>query len=155
MAEHSNLSGIAEPDTDPDANIPVHPGAAAYYNDTRQSFMDKYGDDIYLTPMVFGVLASVFAVTWKFLGVGQSQAKSTTLRALYHLPRRIRNAEDETELKGIEEEFDDILKAEATRYLSGDERALDISTLTFAAHRLDNLIHNRRTTIAREKSGPG
>lgn len=155
VAEHSDLSGIAEPDTDPDANIPVHPGAAAYYNDTRQSFMDKYGDDIYLTPMVFGVLASVFAVTWKFLGVAQSQAQSTTLRALYHLPRRIRTAEDETELKGIEEEFDDILKAEITRYLSGDERALDISTLTFAAHRLDNLIHNRRTTIATEKSGPG
>lgn len=153
VAQHSSLSGIAEPDTDPDANIPVHPGAAAYYNDTQQSFMDKYGDDIYLAPMVFGLLASVFAVAWKFLGIGPSKEESTTLRALYHLPRRIRSAEDDVELESIEDEFDDILKAEVTRSLNGDENALDLSTLTLAAHRLDDLIHRRRAAIATKNSG--
>lgn len=36
------LAGLAAPDTDPDAYIAVHPGAAAYYNGTQQSFMDRY-----------------------------------------------------------------------------------------------------------------
>ncbi len=148
--EHSILSGITEPDTDPDAVIPVHPGAAVYYNDAQQSFMDKYGDDIYLTPMVFGFLVTVFAAAWKFLGFGKSDAPNVTLHALYHLPRQIKTAESEVELSRIEAEFDDILKAEATKTLRGDERAVDIPTLTLTAHRLDNLIHYQRKMIARE-----
>lgn len=152
VGEHSILSGIAEPDTDPDANIPVHPGAAVYYNDAQQSFMDKYGDDIYLTPIVFGVLASVFAAAWKFLGLGQSGTSNTTLNALYHLPRRIRGATSETELADIQEEFDGLLKEQVAKLSLGDESAVDIPTLTSAAQRLDNLIHHRRTMIAREKS---
>lgn len=152
VAEHSILSGIAEPDTDPDADIPVHPGAAVYYNDAQQSFMDKYGDDIYLTPMVFGVLVSIFAAAWKFLGLEQSSAPNTTLNALYHLPRRIRNATSETELASIEEEFDELLKDEIAKSSSGVEGAADISVLTSAANRLDNLVHYRRTMLARERS---
>ncbi len=151
VAEHSILSGIAEPDTDPDADIPVHPGAATYYNDAQQTFMDKYGDDIYLTPMVLGVLASVFAAAWKFLGLGQRESQNTMLQALYHLPRRIRSATDEAELVRIEEEVDDILRLEVTKALDSDGTALDVPALTSAAHRLDNLIHHRRMTLAKEK----
>ena len=63
------LAGLAAPDTDPDAYIAVHPGAAAYYNGTQQSFMDKWSNWIYLTPMVLGALASIFAAAWRFLGI--------------------------------------------------------------------------------------
>ncbi len=49
VAEQPALSGIASPDVDPDAYISVHPGAAAFYNGTQQSFMDRYGNAIYLT----------------------------------------------------------------------------------------------------------
>jgi len=55
------LSGIAAPDTDADAYLSVHPGAAASYNGTQQSFMDRYGNAIYLTPMAIGAIASMFA----------------------------------------------------------------------------------------------
>lgn len=152
VAEHSVLSGIAEPDTDPDADIPVHPGAAVYYNDAQQSFMDKYGDDIYLTPMAFGVLVSIFAAAWKFLGLGQSSAPNSALNALYHLPRRIRGATSEAELAGIEEEVDELIKDEIVKSSSGDESASEISMLTSTASRLDSLVHHRRKILAREKS---
>ncbi len=152
VAAHSVLSGIAEPDTDPDANIPVHPGAAVYYNDAQQSFMDKYGDAIYLTPIVFGLLASVFAAAWKFLGLGRSRAPDPVWRVLYELPRRIRSATSEAELINIEQEFDELLKDEIAKSSLGDDRAADTATLTSAAQRLDNLIHRRRTVMAREKS---
>lgn len=152
VAEHSVLSGIAEPDTDPDADIPVHPGAAVYYNDAQQSFMDKYGDDIYLTPIVFGLLASVFAAAWKFLGLGRSNAPDPAWRLLYELPRRIKTATSEAELADIEQEFDELLKDEIAKSSFGDDNAEDTATLTSAAQRLDNLIHHRRTVMAQEKS---
>ena len=48
--------------------LPLHPGAAAFYNGTQQSFMDEYGNWIYLTPMILGGIATVLAAAWKFLG---------------------------------------------------------------------------------------
>ena len=70
------LAGLAAPDTDPDAYIAVHPGAAAFYNGTQQSFMDKYSNWIYLTPMVLGALASIFAAAWRFLGIERPEPES-------------------------------------------------------------------------------
>ena len=61
VSEQPLLSGIAAPDTDADAYLSVHPGAAASYNGTQQSFMDRYGNAIYLTPMAIGAIASMFA----------------------------------------------------------------------------------------------
>jgi TRAP-type uncharacterized transport system substrate-binding protein len=141
------LSGISEPDLDPDAFITVHPGAAAYYNGTRQSFMDKYGNDIYLAPIAFGILASVFAGVLKFLEIGRREATEAWLHTLYHLPRRIRNAQSEAELVAIEEEVDDILKAQLAKARGGEQSALDIMTLHSEANRLDNLIHHRRSML--------
>src|SRR5437016_2986386 len=100
--------------TDPDAYLAVHPGAAAFYNGTTQSFMDEYGNWIYLTPMILGGLATVFAFVWKFLGIG-SLASDAPLDRLYAMARRIRNADNPTELATIEDEIDDILRAEGAK----------------------------------------
>ena len=70
MAEQPIFAQITAPSTDQDAYLPLHPGAAAVYNGTQQSFMDEYGNWIYLTPMVLGGAATVFAAAWKFLGLG-------------------------------------------------------------------------------------
>jgi NMT1-like family len=45
LGELPILAQVTAPDTDPDAYLPVHPGAAAYYNGTQQSFLDKWGND--------------------------------------------------------------------------------------------------------------
>jgi hypothetical protein len=140
------LAGLTAPDTDPSAYIPVHPGAAAYYNGTQQSFMDKYGNWIYLTPMVLGALASIFATAWRFLGVRQEPAE-TTLRSLFALPRRIREVKSEAELAEIENQVDQALDAEMANAIRS-ENAQDISTLVSMAHRLEDSIHRRRQRLA-------
>src|SRR5882672_393712 len=61
MVEQPIFAQITAPSTDPDAFLAVHPGAAAFYNGTQQSFMDEYGNWIYLTPMVLGGIATLFA----------------------------------------------------------------------------------------------
>ena len=89
--------------------LPLHPGAAAVYNGTQQSFMDEYGNWIYLTPMVLGGAATVLAAAWKFLGLGSAAGSEGPLDSLYALGRRIRKAGTEAELSEIEEEIDGIL----------------------------------------------
>jgi TRAP-type uncharacterized transport system substrate-binding protein len=150
MVEQPIFAQITAPSTDADAYLALHPGAAAFYNGTQQSFMDEYGNWIYLTPMILGGIATVFAAIWKFLGIGPS-ARDAPLDRLYALARRIRKTDTLAELGIIEDEIDDILKAQGAKAVDGDESAVDAVTLNVAAHRLEGLIHDRRKMLA---SGP-
>ena len=97
--------------------------------------------------MILGGIATVLAAAWKFLGVVQSEGEAP-LDALYALARRIRKADTQAELAVIENEIDNILKAQRARAAAGDENAVDATTLNVAAHRLENLIHDRRAALA-------
>jgi TRAP-type uncharacterized transport system substrate-binding protein len=149
MGEEPIFAQITAPSTDQDAYLPLHPGAAAVYNGTQQSFMDEYGNWIYLTPMVLGGAATMFAAIWKFLGLGQPTTVPGPLDSLYALGRRIRKAGTEAELSEIEDAIDEILRTQRARSAGGDETAVDDATLNVAAHRLESLIHDRRTMLAK------
>src|SRR5208337_4253834 len=112
LREEPMFAQITAPSTDQDAYLPLHPGAAAVYNGTQQSFMDEYGNWIYITPMVLGGIASVLAAAWKFLGIGNPPTSEGPLDSLYALSRRIRKAGSEAELEAIEDEIDNILKSQ-------------------------------------------
>jgi len=149
MHEEPIFAQITAPSTDQDAFLPLHRGAAAVYNSTTQSFMDEYGNWIYLTPMVLGGIATVLAAGWKFLGIGNPAMSEGPLDTLYALGRRIRKAVSEAELLDIEDQIDAILKTQRAKSADGDENAVDDATLNVAAHRLESLIHDRRTTIGK------
>jgi TRAP-type uncharacterized transport system substrate-binding protein len=146
VSEQPLLTGMAAPDLDADAYVSVHPGAAAFFNGTQEGLIDRYSNAIYLTPMVLGAIASVFAAAWRFLGVRSTETAQTTLDALCGLPGRIRKIDNEAELAAIEDEVDNILRAQLAK--SADEDDSGAAALISAAHRLDNLIHHRRTMLA-------
>jgi TRAP-type uncharacterized transport system substrate-binding protein len=149
IGEQPIFSQITGPSTDQDAFLPLHPGAAAFYNGTQQSFMDEYGNWIYLTPMILGGAATVLAAAWKFLGLGSTKSEGP-LDSLYALGRRIRKSVTEAELSEIEDKIDDILNAERAKSADGDENAVDAATLNVAAHRLKSLIHDRRAVLTKK-----
>jgi len=147
VGEQPLLSGLAAPDVDVDAFLPVHPGAAAYFNGTQESFMDRYGNAIYLTPMVLGAFASVFAAAWRFLGVRSSDASAGVLDVISVISRRIRQAPDEAALSAIDVEIDDLLYASFDRGAAEEDGASEAAMLILSAHRLDGLIHYRRMLL--------
>ena len=142
------MSGLAAPELDADAYLSVHPGAAAFFNGTQESFMDRYGNAIYLTPMVLGAMASIFAAAWRFLGVRGNEAAHPALDAFCVLPARIRNVDDERKLQDIENKVDGLLRARLAKTSGEEEGASEAQALIAAAHRLDNLIHHRRMVLA-------
>ncbi|WP_409192629.1 TAXI family TRAP transporter solute-binding subunit [Bradyrhizobium sp. RDM4] len=148
LGELPVLSQMTAPSTDSDAFLPVHPGAAAFFNGTQQSFLDKWGNAIFITPMIIGGLISVAAAAWKFLRAGELSKDERGLDALYALGARIRMTEAESELSDIETEIDRVLQAQRARTAAGDENALDVTTLNVAAHRLQSLIHDRRILLS-------
>jgi TRAP transporter TAXI family solute receptor len=152
LAEQPIFAQITAPSTDADAWLPLHPGAAAFYNGTQQSWMDEYGNWIYLTPMALGGAATVLAAAWKFLGIVPPAPGDGPLDSLYALGRRIRKADGEAELSDIEQEIDDILREQRAKSAAGDENAVDDATLNVVAQRLESLIHYRRTVLARKSA---
>jgi TRAP-type uncharacterized transport system substrate-binding protein len=151
-SEQPLVAGIATPTLDADAYITVHPGAAAFYNGTQQSFMDRWGNAIYLTPMVLGALASVFAAAWRFLGVRGGDTAQSTLEQLSALRDRIRDLKDEAELRKIEDEIEAMLRAHLTKSADDEEHRTEALALIAIAQRLDNLVHHRRTVMAARTS---
>ena len=153
LGELPLLGQMTSPSTDSDAYLPAHPGAAAFYNGTQESFLDKWGNAIFLTPMILGGIASVLAAAWKFLRDGEPRKKEQALDSLYALGRRIRTAERESDLSEIEREIDRVLQMQREKAGAGDENALDATTLNVAAHRLQSLVHDRRTLLAARPDG--
>jgi len=153
LAEYPLLGQITTPDTDASAYIPLHPGAAAFYNGTQESFLDKWGNIIFLAPMIAGGLLSVLAAAWKFLRAGAPLTREEALDALYALGRRIRVSGRAAELDEIEGEIDRVLQAQRVRAAAGDDEARDVTALNVAAHRLENLIHDRRLVLASQQEG--
>jgi len=153
LPEYPLLGQISTPDTDASAYIPLHPGAAAFYNGTQESFLDKWGNVIFLAPMILGGLASMIAAAWKFLRADRSPTREEALDALYALGRRIRVSGSLAELDDIEGEIDHVLQGQRGKEIAGDKEAREAVALNVAAHRLENLIHDRRIALAAQQTG--
>jgi TRAP-type uncharacterized transport system substrate-binding protein len=147
LADHPVAAQMAAPDTDKDAFIPVHPGAAAYYDGTRVDFLDKYANALFFGPMLLGGLASIFAALWKFVGAGGRAELATQMRAVEDFTTRVRNAGDETELTAIENDLDAVLQR-AFAVLARDEKdASQFVAVGLVAQRIDGLIRHRRDQL--------
>jgi TRAP-type uncharacterized transport system substrate-binding protein len=147
LTEYPLLAQVGAPSTDKDAYIPVHPGAAAFYADTQQTFLDKYGNELFLVPMVLGLLASFLSAAGKFVGFG-SENLAGALHPLHALADPIRRARSEAELIAIEEQIDDMLRVQLLRHAKGKNPAAQVAALSLTAQRLEHLIHYRRAVLA-------
>lgn len=92
---------IIAPDTDDKSPyLPLHPGAAAYYNDDEESWFDRFEDVFYLVAMLGSVLASGGAATIGY--VRRRRHKEGELQNLTVLMTKLANNEpvdlDEAEL---------------------------------------------------------
>src|SRR3954463_11425128 len=65
---------IQKPDTDKDAALPAHPGAAAYIDGTERSFLDKYSDYLWGVVLVLSGLGSLAAWLRHYMKRGERKA---------------------------------------------------------------------------------
>jgi hypothetical protein len=73
-------AAMEKPDTEKGSAEAVHPGAAAYYDNNEESFMDRYGDWLYISAMAFSGLGSVIAA---MLGLTRSRSARGSLPRSY------------------------------------------------------------------------
>ena len=88
----SPATHIEKPDTDDASALPVHPGAAAYYDNNEKSFLDRYSDWFYLGAMALGGLASGIGALISFTRTGVRRATLSSIDELIQLQHIARSA---------------------------------------------------------------
>ena len=146
--EYPLLAQIAAPNKDKDAFIPIHPGAATYFEGEQKSFFDKHGDQLFYGTMLLGALASLLAAAWRFMVQDDKPRLERPLARLFALMDEVRQAGDEAALLGAEETIDDILRAQLEDMPPGGIDAGEAAALSLAIHRLERMIGQKRAELA-------
>src|SRR5262249_20942674 len=79
------VSHIEAPDTDKGAALPVHPGAAAYFDGEQTNLLDQFGTYAYTVAIFGSIIGAIYAwlrSTWRSNGENQDQAQLLRLLAI-------------------------------------------------------------------------
>ena len=101
---------IEPADTDKNALIIAHPGAAEYINDETKSFMDRYSDAMYLGAAALSIIGTIFAAIYtKITRVAPEKASELSTRIL-GIGERIEHAHTLDELEALQDELEAVLR---------------------------------------------
>jgi TRAP transporter TAXI family solute receptor len=110
MTEFPLAATIETPDTDKDAFIPVHPGAAAFVDGEEKTFLDRYSDIIWWSLMALSAMGSIGAWLAGHLKKDERSNNSTLRERLLDMIATARRSDSTEELDRMQAEADDILR---------------------------------------------
>lgn len=110
VTEFPLAAKIETPDTDKDAVIPVHPGAAAFVDGEEKTFLDKYSDYIWWSLMALSAMGSLGAWFAGYLKKDERNTNSHLRERLFDMIAAARKSETTEELDQMQTEADDILR---------------------------------------------
>jgi len=110
VTEFPLAAKIETPDTDKDAVIPVHPGAAAFVDGEEKTFLDKYSDYIWWTLMALSAMGSIGAWFAGYLKKDERDNNSHLRDRLFDMIAAARKSETTEELDQMQTEADEILR---------------------------------------------
>jgi TRAP transporter TAXI family solute receptor len=148
MSEFPLAAKIETPDTDKDAVIPVHPGAAAFVDGEEKSFSDRYSDYIWWTLMGLSALGSVGAWFASHLKKDE-RGNSISLRGrLLIMLSTARHSDSLDELDELQAEADTILRDTLTSFENGAIEGGALTAFNIALEQFHNAVADRKALLA-------
>jgi TRAP transporter TAXI family solute receptor len=147
MAEFPLAAKIETPDTDKDAVIPVHPGAAAFVDGEEKTFLDRYSDFIWWGLMGLSAMGSVGA--W-FAGAlkKDERANNSSLREkLLEMLARARRSDSTEELDQMQAEADNILRDTLNCFEHGAIEEGALAAFNIALEQFHNAVADRKALL--------
>jgi TRAP transporter TAXI family solute receptor len=113
---------IKKPDTDKDAELPVHRGAAAFIDSNERTFLERYSDYFWFAILVLSGLGS--AGVWLRQYLKRDEREETTIHRhkIMAMISKVRTAESAEELLAMQREVDAIIRETLQCY---DDGAID------------------------------
>jgi TRAP transporter TAXI family solute receptor len=143
----AGASKIEKPDTDKDAALPAHPGAAAYIDGTERTFMDRYSDYIWGVVLLFSVLGSATAAVRHFIKRDERKLNVLHRERLVAAVAQVRKIETIQELDALQDEADDILRETLDCYDDGAIDESDIAAYSLVLDQFHHAVADRRAAL--------
>jgi TRAP transporter TAXI family solute receptor len=139
---------IEKPDTDKDAALPAHPGAAAYIDGTERTFLERYSDYFWFAILLVSGFGSAGAWFRHYLKRNEREQNTLHREKLLLMIPRAREAESLEELTTMQHEVDDILRETLAAYDDGAIEEGDLSAFGLVLEQFHHAIADRRMAIA-------
>jgi TRAP-type uncharacterized transport system substrate-binding protein len=103
-------SKIEPAETDKNAFVMAHPGAAEYINDDIKSFMERYSDVMYLGAGALSIIGSIFAAFYAKVTRVCPEKASALATAILTVGEKIEHAHTMDQLEALQDELEKILR---------------------------------------------
>src|ERR1700738_1966137 len=138
---------IKKPDTDKDAELPVHRGAAAYIDGTERTFLERYSDYFWFAILVLSGLGSAGAWFRHFWKRDERELNTSHRDRVLDLISRARVAETPEQLLALEDEVDATLRETLDAYDDGAIEEEDLSAFSLVLEQFHHAVADRRLAM--------
>jgi TRAP transporter TAXI family solute receptor len=145
--ELPSAAQIEKPDTDKDAALPAHQGAAAYIDGNERTFLEKYTDYIWGAVLILSGLGSAGAWLKHYWKRDEREQYVGHRDNLLDLIARARRAETPEELADMQNAADGVLREALDCYDDGAIEEGDLSVIGLALEQFHHAVADRRATI--------
>ena len=145
--ELPSASQIEKPDTDKDAALPAHAGAAAYIDGNERTFLEKYTDYIWFVVLGLSGLGSAGAWLRHYWNKDEREQYIVHRDQMLDLISRVRNAETPDELAEMQGAADNMLREALGCYDDGTIEDGDLSVIGLALEQFHHAVADRRVVL--------
>ncbi len=147
MSEFPLAAKIETPDTDKDAAIPVHPGAAAFVDGEEKTFLDRYSDYIWWSLMALSAMGSIGAWFAGYLKKDERFINSSMRDRLLEMITIARKSDSPEELDNMQSEADDILRNTLACFEDGAIEHAALTAFNIALEQFHNAVADRKLIL--------
>ncbi|CAN5475278.1 TAXI family TRAP transporter solute-binding subunit [soil metagenome] len=147
VAEFPRAAKIETPDTDKDAVLPVHPGAAAYVDGEEKTFLDRYSDYIWWSLMSLSAMGSLGAWFASYMKRDERQANTSQRDRLLDMLAVARHSDSPEQLDQMQAEADSILRDALNCFESGAIEEATLTAFNIALEQFHNAVADRKALI--------
>src|SRR5438477_4513002 len=138
---------IETPDTDKDATIPVHPGAAAFVDGEEKTFLDRYSDYIWWALMGLSAMGSAGAWFAGYLKKDDRSANNSQRDRLMDMLSAARTCDSTEELDQMQSEADAILRHTLECFEHGAIEEGALTAFNIAIEQFHNAVADRKALL--------
>jgi TRAP-type uncharacterized transport system substrate-binding protein len=141
------IAKIEKPDTDKDAVVQAHPGAAAYLDDEQQTFLDRYSDLLYWGVMLMSFAGSAAAWLMSYARADDRVRRMRVIEQLLGIVRAARDATTLAEIDRLRQEVDAILVRTLHQVERDDFEESSLMAFSLALDQAQLAINDRRASL--------
>ncbi|MGN6283607.1 MAG: TAXI family TRAP transporter solute-binding subunit [Afipia sp.] len=147
LSEFPQAAKIETPDTDKDAAITAHPGAAAYVDGEEKTFLDKYSDYMWGGIMLLSVLGSAGAWFGGYLKRDERAGNVSQRERLLEMLAIARKSESMDELDAMQAEADAIMRDTLHCFEDGAISEGSLTAFSIALEQFHNAVADRKSLL--------